>query len=76
MTRTRIVSVDLTERDILMNSECLFLASVIMKDPEMVKDNPKALEAVIDLLDNIESWKEYCLKMQEICIKAQTTSGT
>ncbi len=74
--RDRVVSVDFTPREVLINSETLYLASYIMKNPDLIKDDKMALEAVVDLLGDIESWKEYCLKMHEICVLAQTTKGT
>jgi hypothetical protein len=41
----------------------------------MLKENKDAIRMIDELKSDPVAWATYCLKMQRICINAQTTEG-
>ncbi len=69
--RERRYCVELTDKEMLLMAQAMYLAAAAIRNPGMVKNDQKGKSCVMWLLIHADEWNEYCMKMQETCIKAQ-----
>ena len=75
MTRTKTVGIELTDQEVLINSYTMYLTSLLLNKKELLKENKDAIKMIDELVSDPVAWATYCIKMQKICINAQTTEG-
>jgi len=75
MTRERLVAIELTEKEMLLNAQATYLAHILLDNPQMIGNDRFALEAARSILTNLPAWKEYCMKMHDACVRALSTKN-
>ena len=76
--REQSVQAELTSREVLFNSEAMYLVSYVLTNEEVltkVIENADVLEALTHIVNNEDAWKAFAVKMMKICITAQTKKG-
>jgi hypothetical protein len=70
--RERLTYIELTESEVLLNAQSLYLAQILLNHPDRILDK-RGMECALAILSNIPLWKEYCIKMQNAITKSMTT---
>jgi hypothetical protein len=73
MTRERLTYIELTESEVLLNAQSLYLAQILINHPERIQDDRRGMKCALAILSDIPLWENYCTKMMNAITKSMTT---
>ena len=75
MTRERMVQVELTEKEVLMFSQAMYLTMVCLRNPGWFTNDGVGMLAITNIMVSEKDWLAMGQKMLKVCMTAETSQG-